>query len=53
MKKIAEEFAGMCPNSFEQYWGCVMAVDGWVCTTRKPEKVKHDFQGTVIVKAYV
>ena len=36
MKKIAEKFAWMCSNSSEHFWGCVMAIDGWVCSTRKP-----------------
>ena len=43
MKKIAEEFAGMCSNSSEQFWGCVMAIDGWVCSTRKPHEGETKF----------
>ena len=43
MRKIAEEFAAMCPNSSEQFWGCVMAVDGWICATRKPKKDETRF----------
>ena len=43
MKKIAEEFAGMCSNSSEQFCGCVMAIDGWVCSTRKPHEGETNF----------
>ena len=43
MKKIAEEFAGMCSNSSEQFWGYVMAIDGWVCSTRKPHEGETKF----------
>ena len=43
MRKIADEFAGTCANSSEQFWGCVMAIDGWVCATRKPYEGETEF----------
>ena len=43
MRKIADEFAGTCGNSSEQFWGCVMAIDGWVCATRKPYEGETEF----------
>ena len=42
MRKMAEEFSGMCSNSAEQFSGCVMAGDGTICATRKPKKDETD-----------
>ena len=42
MRKMAEEFSGMCSNSAEQFSGYVMAGDGTICATRKPKEDETD-----------
>jgi hypothetical protein len=36
MKRLADEYAAIVPDTEEEFWGCVMAIDGWVCETKKP-----------------
>eukprot|EP01039_Chlorochromonas_danica_P009306 gene9305-10272_t len=36
LKRSAEKFAAINRNSAEQFYGCVMAIDGWAVKTRKP-----------------
>jgi hypothetical protein len=43
MRKIAEEFSGIVLNSKDEFFGCVMAIDGWVCATRKLYDSETDF----------
>ena len=38
MRRIAEVFAGMVSESSEQFFGCIVAIDVWVCANRKPYK---------------
>eukprot|EP01031_Cornospumella_fuschlensis_P031289 gene31289-37816_t len=36
LKRQAEEFAAINGASKDQFYGVIMAIDGWVCRTRKP-----------------
>ena len=38
MRKITEEFSAICKDGKEEFYGCCMAIDGWVCETRMPLK---------------
>lgn len=42
LKKQAEEFAALTESGRDEMYGCVMAIDGWVCMTRKPTMAEVD-----------
>eukprot|EP01031_Cornospumella_fuschlensis_P023551 gene23551-28561_t len=43
LERSAQEFAAINRSSAEQFYGCVMAIDGWVVQTRKPTAVEIYF----------
>ena len=42
-----EEFSAICFDEQDEFYGCCMAIDGWVCQTRMPYR-----KGTPDMKSY-